>query len=168
MNGEEWLTDRLLKRMTDDLTVTTNHKEATMATTDFEVVTVNNIECVDKETAMTIIGLRYATELRNYVQAGRVIVVGQVQVRGKTTKNMFSLASVMKAKETHRTRGSDVPERFEIEIHENVLDAAIQVLYDNKELLDDNYHVITELIGALKKAKNLTEARRQYNAAKKA
>lgn len=162
--------------MTDDLTATT-HKEATMATNDvnettettevpYEVYEVGGSKGVDRNTAMAIIGFNYPNELKNYVDHKKIHVIGEVQVRGKTNKKIFKLEDVLRAQKEHRTRGSDAPERFEIEIHGNVLNAAIKQLEDiDPEVIPT--HVVT-LLKALKEAKNLTEARREYNKAKKA
>jgi hypothetical protein len=154
----------------NDLTATNNTpKEGAMTTNtseiEFETYVLDGVKCVDRNAAMAIIGLQYPNELKQYVEKGKVKHVGTVQAKGKVMKNVFSLESVLKAKEMHKVRGSDMAERFEIEIHSDVLAVAVERL---AELADGQNIELVPLLKALKAAENLTEKRRQYNANKKA
>jgi len=142
-----------------DLTATNNTpKEGTKM--DAKTYTVNGVECVDKETAMAIIGIAWPTDFRANVLSGKVVLVGEVPSKIKgSTKKVYSLESVLKTRDNRRKRGDNAPSRFEIEMYEDVLESYIKRL--------DGIEGMKDLVDALKGAKNLTEQRRKYNAARK-
>jgi hypothetical protein len=144
-----------------DPTATNNHKEATMET--YKTYEINGQKGVDGKTAMKLIGMTYANQLMQYVDKGKIHKIGVVQAKGKVDKNVYLLEDVLEAASKYRPRNDDAPDRFEIEIHEDVLALAI------KEIETDGGRGIytRNLIDALKGARNLTEERRLYNASRK-
>jgi len=109
---------------------------------------------------MAIIGIAWPTDFRANVLSGKVVLVGEVPSKIKgSTKKVYSLESVLKTRDNRRKRGDNAPSRFEIEMYEDVLESYIKRL--------DGIEGMKDLVDALKGAKNLTEQRRKYNAARK-
>ena len=139
----------------------TNNKD-----NNIEIVIVNGVEGVDKPDAMRLIGYKYPKQLADAVRSGNIKKLGVVVVQGKTTKNIFHLGDVRRVAKEFKPRGTDLPIRWQVSMHEDDKRTLEKFLTEELSNAPEGTRTtqLRQALIALTEATNLTKKSKEYMA----